>query len=151
MSRSTVRRFVVLAVCLSLTTGCSRTSSSDDGSRADHPATVEPIAGTDTAMVTLTDKAAERIGLETAAVKDAPANAGHPERSVANAAVLYDPTGKAWVYVTQDHGSYLRTPIIIDRVVGDDALLSDGPPSGAEVVTTGAAELYGAESTFGED
>jgi len=144
-----VGQAVLVAVIALMSTACSRSSSTQDKA-ANHQATVEKIAGTDQARVTLTDKAIERIGLETVTVKDAPAGSSGATRTVSNAAVLYDPSGHTWAYVSQAHGAYVRTPIVVERVVGDQALLSDGPPSGAEVVTLGAEELYGAESTFGE-
>ena len=36
--------------------------------------------------------------------------------------------------------------ITVDRVEGDQAFLSSGPAAGTEIVTQGAAELYGAET-----
>jgi len=39
----------------------------------------------------------------------------------------------------------VRQEISIDRVDGDSVMLSDGPPAGTEVVTVGAAEVYGSE------
>jgi hypothetical protein len=39
----------------------------------------------------------------------------------------------------------VRQKIVIDDVVGDSVMLFDGPPAGTEVVTVGAAEVYGSE------
>ena len=44
---------------------------------------------------------------------------------------------------------YLRAEITIDEITGETAVLSAGPPIGTSVVTTGAAELYGAEIGVG--
>ena len=41
--------------------------------------------------------------------------------------------------------TFVRQEISIDHVDGDSAMLSDGPPAGTEVVTVGAAEVYGTE------
>jgi hypothetical protein len=145
-----VRHLVMLTTLTVLTgTACSKQSNKDDGAAA-HPAKVERVAGSESATVTLTDKAIERIGLETARVKDAPAGTGS-RLALSNAAVLYDATGRTWAYVSTAHGTYVRTSITIERFDADDALLSAGPPTGTEIVTTGAAELFGAESTFGEN
>jgi hypothetical protein len=149
-TRAVLAAAAVAIVAASTLTACSKSSNNADKA-ANHPATVEKIAGSEGARVTLTDKAIERIGLQTAVVSDAPAGSGSAQRAIATAAVLYDPTGKTWAYATSAHGAYVRTPIVVERVVGDLALLSDGPPTGTEVVTVGAEELYGAESTFGED
>ena len=145
------RMLLVGAVTVMATAACSRSTGSKDDAGSNHPVTVERATGTAGARVTLTDKAIERIGLETAVVKDAASGSSGATLTIPNAAVLYDPTGKTWVYTSATHGTYVRTPIVIVRVTGDAALLSAGPPAGTEVVTTGAAELYGAESTFGED
>jgi hypothetical protein len=140
---------VLAAVVVVMAAGaCSRTAATPDDVGANHPAVVEKVDGSEGAKVTLTDKAIERIGLETVVVK-APTTAA--SRTIPNAAVLYDPEGRTWTYVASAHGTYVRTPIVVDHVAGDETHVSDGPPAGTEVVTTGAQELYGAESTFGED
>jgi hypothetical protein len=64
-------------------------------------------------------------------------------------AVYYDAKGDAWVYVTSAPLAFARERITVLRVVGDLALLSSGPPAGTQVVTVGAALLYGAE-VFGK-
>jgi hypothetical protein len=60
-------------------------------------------------------------------------------------AVYYDAKGAAWVYVNTAPLAFERRRIEVDRVVGDLAFLSDGPPVGTPVVTVGAALLFGAE------
>lgn len=147
---NSLHRTLVVGIAVVSFAACSRSGSKDDAS-ANHAATVEKIAGSDQARVTLTDEAAKRIGLETGVVKDAPAGSGTAQRTMPNAAVLYDPNGKTWAYASQGNGAYLRTQVTVARVVGDEAWLSAGPAAGTAVVTVGAEELYGAESTFGED
>jgi len=65
-------------------------------------------------------------------------------------AVYYDANGTAWVYVNPKPLVFERKPIVVESVVGDLAVLSDGPPVGTKVVTVGAALLYGAEVVFGK-
>lgn len=60
-------------------------------------------------------------------------------------AVYYDAKGAPWVYVNTQPLTFERQRITVERVVGDMAVLSDGPPLGTPVVTTGAALLYGVE------
>lgn len=67
------------------------------------------------------------------------------QKTVPYSSVYYDGKGKAWVYVNPKPLTYERQPIAVERVVGDLALLSEGPPVGTPVVTVGAALLYGAE------
>jgi hypothetical protein len=66
------------------------------------------------------------------------------------AAVLYDARGNTWVYTTPNPLTFVRHVIHIDYIEGDLAVLSDGPPSGTEVVIVGAAELFGAETGIGK-
>jgi hypothetical protein len=60
-------------------------------------------------------------------------------------AVYYDGKGAAWVYVNSKPLTYERQRIGVDRVVGDLAVLSDGPAVGTSIVTVGASMLFGAE------
>ena len=60
-------------------------------------------------------------------------------------AVLYDYYGGTWVYQKTGPLTYTRKRVRIDYQVDDEAVLLDGPGAGAEVVTTGAAELFGTE------
>ena len=59
--------------------------------------------------------------------------------------VYYDGKGAAWVYVNTKPLVFERQRVGVERVVGDLAVLSDGPPVGTPVVTVGAALLYGTE------
>lgn len=64
---------------------------------------------------------------------------------VPRSAILYDYHGGAWVYVKTAEHTYDRRRVRIDYQAGDLAVLLDGPEPGAEVVTDGAAELFGTE------
>jgi biotin carboxyl carrier protein len=65
-------------------------------------------------------------------------------------AVLYDLSGESWVYTNPEPLVFVRAPIEIDYVEADLAILASGPPIGTAIVTTGSAELYGAEFGVGE-
>jgi hypothetical protein len=52
------------------------------------------------------------------------------------------------VYVKAGKHTYSRERVLVRHVIGDTAVLDDGPAPGKEVVATGAAELFGAESGF---
>jgi hypothetical protein len=110
------------------------------------PVTLEPIAGTDLNRITLTEKAAERLGLETA-----PVVAQEGQMVVPYAALLYDPSGQAWVYVNVGPLAFERQQVTVDAIDGDKVVLSKGPEAGANVVTLGATELFGSESEFEEE
>jgi hypothetical protein len=59
--------------------------------------------------------------------------------------VYYDAKGDAWIYVNTKPLVFERRRVGVERVAGELAVLSDGPPVGTPVVTVGAALLYGAE------
>lgn len=122
------------------------------------PATVEPVEGTSLSRVLLSPRAAQRLGIETAAVRDtqitfvpaAVSSAGPAQwRAIPYAAVLYDPNGDTWTYTSPDSMVFVRAPITVEYIDGDVAVLSSGPPAGTRIVTVGVAELFGTEFGVG--
>jgi hypothetical protein len=101
------------------------------------PSMLEPIEGTDLSRVLLTEKAAERIGVETVPVSG---------NTVPYAAVIYDIEGNTWIYTNPEPLTFVRTSIEIERIEGDQAFLSQALESDAPIVTVGVAEIYGAET-----
>jgi membrane fusion protein, heavy metal efflux system len=61
------------------------------------------------------------------------------------AAILYDLNGGAWVYEAMGKHVFARRRVIVDHVMGTEAVLAMGPKPGTKVVTDGAAELFGTE------
>ena len=61
------------------------------------------------------------------------------------ASVLYDLNGGAWVYEAMGKHVFARRRVVVDHVVGPEAVLALGPKVGTKVVTDGAAELFGTE------
>ena len=109
------------------------------------PSVLEPIEGSDIQRVILTEKAAERIDIQTSPVRDEQVN-GSERKVVPYAAVIYDLSGATWVYTNPAPLAFVRESITIDFIEGDRAVLVNGPSSGTKVVTVGVAELYGAET-----
>lgn len=70
---------------------------------------------------------------------------GENRKVVPYGAVYYDAKGITWVYVNPEPLGFERKRVRIERVVGNVALLEEGPPVGTAVVTVGAAMLYGVE------
>jgi multidrug efflux pump subunit AcrA (membrane-fusion protein) len=105
------------------------------------PSTLEPVKGNDDLQrVTFTEEGARRVDLQTAAVRRS-----GKRKVVPYAALIYDPEGKTYVYTSPKPLEYLREEVKVDRIEGDRVLVSRGPPAGTEVVTVGAAEVYGTE------
>ena len=135
---------VLIISCLLV--ACSTATGTTTTKDKYEPAVIEK---TDTgAIVTLDEKAAARLGIETAAVADAGTvrEGSSGVLAVPYSAILYDKDGNAFVYTNPGGLTFVRAPITVDYVEGDQAILSDGPSSGTEVVAVGVAELYGAET-----
>lgn len=114
------------------------------------PAHVVHIDGTELSHLTLTPKAMERLDIQTAFVQEAQVSrSSSPRKVVPYAAVLYDASGRTWVYTRPEPQGFLRHQIVVDYIEGNTAVLSDGPPVGTEIVTVGGAELFGTEFEVG--
>ncbi len=101
------------------------------------PASMEKVG--DLNRLTLTDKAVERLGLTTEKVTKGSV------LELPYGALIYDAAGKTWVYTSPEPRTYIRAAVTVDRITGDKVQLRTGPAAGTDVVTMGAAELFGAE------
>jgi hypothetical protein len=139
--RAACAGLVLIAGVVSLS-ACGEASSGYDYETASHhvPAKLEPIKGTDVQRVIFDAEAAERVGLKTAPIRQ-----DGQETVLPYDAVIYGADGKTYTYTSPEPLTYVRQEISIDHVAGDSVMLSDGPPTGTEVVTVGAAEVYGTE------
>ncbi|RSK31072.1 efflux RND transporter periplasmic adaptor subunit [Hymenobacter metallilatus] len=68
-----------------------------------------------------------------------------PALTIPAAALLYDASGGQWVYVRTKPLQYTRQRVEVQRAVGEQVVVLRGVQAGAEVVTDGAAELFGTE------
>lgn len=66
------------------------------------------------------------------------------------AAVLRDIHGTAWVYEQVQTNEFRRRRVFVKYAAGEDAVLAAGPDVGTEIVTDGAAELFGTEFGTGK-
>jgi len=143
--RHAAAALAVLAVGSSLS-ACTEVESADKEHYS--PATITPVKGGDKDLVsvTLTREGADRIDIATGRV----ARGAGGQKVIPYAALLYEKDGSAFVYTNPKGLTYLRAHIEVDRVSGDRVLLRDGPAVGTKVVTTGAAQVHGAELEYGE-
>lgn len=135
------RRWMAGLLILSgvLLSACSAVAQEEEA--LNEPATLEAIEGSDVSRITLTAEAAERVDIQADPALDVGSGVVIPY-----AAVFYTATGDTWTYTNPEPLTFVRVPIVVDRIRGDRVFLSDGPPPGMEVVTQGAAELYGTET-----
>jgi hypothetical protein len=139
--RAACAGLVLIAAGISLS-ACGEASTGYDYETASHhePAKLEPIKGTDVQRVIFDAEAAERVGLQTAPIRQ-----NGEGKIMPYAALIYDAEGNAYAYTAPEPLTYVRKEVEVDRVDGDSVVLSDGPPAGTKVVTVGAAEVYGTE------
>jgi hypothetical protein len=129
---------VALAIAAVPMSACKEVEEESSGGY--EPSKLESVKGSDLKRVTYTAEGVKRTGVRTA-----PLRRSGPYKVVPYAALIYDAEGKTYVYTSPKPLSYLRQPVEVARIEGERVLLSAGPPVGAEVVTIGAAEVYGTE------
>ncbi len=108
------------------------------------PPTADPLAATADLYFAIANPHAEFRPGERVDVT-LPLNTNESRKVIPRAAVLWDIQGTGWVYVHSGPNEYRRERIWIDFTTETEAALKYGPDAGAEVVTAGAAELFGTE------
>lgn len=103
-------------------------------------ATLEEVEGQEVSRITLTEKAAERLGVTTGAVETVEGKLQVPYSSL-----IYDASGGTWVYTNPEPLVFVRASVAVERIEAPTVKLTSGPPPGTKIVTVGAAELLGAE------
>lgn len=136
---------VCAAVLLALP-ACAQSSAVTPVSAAEAPAKVEKNATTGIAKLTLTEHGLVRIDLKTEPVA---AGAG-TDLLLPYASLLYDASGKTWVYTNPAPRVFERRAVAVSKVEAGVVTASEGPAVGTPVVTVGAVELFGAEFNTGK-
>ncbi len=116
------------------------------------PATLEESDQKGIMRITLTERAAERIGIETVQIREeAMTRLDGPvmRKVIPYGAIMYDKKGDTWTFTNPQPLVYVRHPITVESIDGDQVVLAEGPPTGTAVVMVGAAELMGAEHKYG--
>jgi hypothetical protein len=139
-----IRRSLVLILLLVAIFQLTACGGGEEKAEKAEPALVEEIEGSEFNRVTLTEKAAERLGIETAPMSSS------PEMVIPYSAVLYGLHGETWTYTNPEPLTFIRHPITVDYIEGGQAFLLDGPPDGTEVVVVGAQMLYGTDTGVGK-
>ncbi len=157
-------RPVLAAVLLgAVLAGCGSQAESTPPS----PARVVGATGTSPGQIILSQLGRERLGLQTEAAESVPAappivkttivaGVKHTTSTpappsadkviVPYAALVYDPSGKVYVFTQRSPSTFVEVPATVDRISGNAAYLTGGPKPGVKVVTVGAEELYGVQT-----
>jgi hypothetical protein len=146
------KRWILLfgmVACILLLAACG--GATEETAKVE-PALVEEIEGSEFNSVTLTEQAAGRLGIQSEPIREEDVD-GTMMMVMPYSAVLYGLNGETWAYVRNpgaDSRVFSREPVTVERIEGGIAILSAGPPVGTEVVTVGAAELFGADTGVGK-
>ena len=143
MARFTVLMLAAFTACLAAP--CASALAAETAVKKVMPARVEATTDAKIMKVTLTPKAAERLGIVIDEVREDPSG----RRIVPYASVLYDLTGKTWVYISADPLTFVRGVVVIDTIKGDNVYLSEGPPTGTKVLAAGVPQVFGSEVKVG--
>ena len=143
MARFTVLMLAAFTACLAAP--CASALAAETAVKTIMPARVEATNDAKIMKVTLTPKAAERLGIVIDEVRADPSG----RRIVPYASVLYDLTGKTWVYISADPLTFARGAVVIDTIKGDNVYLSEGPPTGTKVLAAGVPQVFGSEVKVG--
>jgi hypothetical protein len=117
------------------------------------PAHVEHKEGEDVSKLTLTEKAMERLDVQTTPVREGKIE-GAPDTEAARiivpySALIYLADGKAFVYTSPEPRVFLRQPVEVDYIDGEMVVLKSGPTPGTQVASLGVTELFGTEFGVG--
>ena len=134
----------ILLAALALAVAIAGCGQQPGEAAVEEPASVEEIEDSELSRITLSERAAERLGIETAAVAEQDGRLTIPY-----AALLYDAEGQTWAYTSPAENVFVRHEVVVDQIDGDVAFVFLGPPAGTVVVTTGVAELFGTETGVG--
>jgi len=124
--------------------GCSEAGASNE-SNAETAVSVESAGEDQPARLTVSERAEERLGIRTEAVRPVTGQPGVTE-AISYSAVVYDADGESWAFSSPSPRTYVRVPIVINSITGKTVQLKSGPPVGTQVVVMGAPELVGAEA-----
>ena len=117
------------------------------------PSHVEAVEGSEFSHITLEERAAERIDLQTLPIVEkrmiSGPSKGKQRQVIPYSALIYDAEGGAFAYTNPEPLEFVRAPLEVDYIESGKVFLKSGPAAGTEVVTVGVMELWGAETGVG--
>jgi hypothetical protein len=121
--------------------GCEKATSK---TVAEAPAIVQKLES-GIGRITLKGRAGERLGIQFVEVRKSGQRLEAPYN-----ALLYDASGREWVFISPEPNVFMRTEIKVDHIEGDTMYFAKGLTAGTKLVTAGVAELYGIEFGVGK-
>jgi hypothetical protein len=99
----------------------------------EHPSDVEDIEGSDFRRIMFTEKAMERIGVQTSTIIQTSVSV--QLKIIPYSALLHDPNGQTFVYASREPSVFLKYSVKVDYIEGRKVFLNEGPPLGTVVAT----------------
>lgn len=144
MKRNTLSLAILLMIASVVLAACGQEAAeAADGTEA---VILTEVGESDLQRLTLSESAAGRLGIETAAVTEDPESG---LLLIPYSALIYDASGATWTYTSPESLVFVREEVEVELIDGDFAQLNAGPELGTMVVAVGAAELWGAETGVG--
>lgn len=143
MQQRTLWMIVALLIASLALSACG--SGTTTTAAHEKPYTLEKVDGSDYQIVNLTEKAVQRLMLETGKVAEEQIAAGK-RMVVPYSSLIYGKHGETWVYISPKPLGFQRADVTVDYIEGDKVFLTDGPAIGTEIATVAVAELYGADT-----
>ncbi|MFN8445745.1 MAG: hypothetical protein U0175_33455 [Caldilineaceae bacterium] len=128
--------------------GCAGAATSSTSS-SEKPAITEKDEASEFNKVILTEKAAQRINLQTDKIREEQVE-GKKRTITPYASLIYGLNGETWIYTTSSPLTFMRAPVKVDFIEGDNVVLAEGPAAGTEVAVVGVPELYGIDTGVGK-
>src|SRR5215813_8988659 len=111
------RWLAVGLICASLLMSACGQGSEATTTEEDHSVTVEELDGAEPTREILTEDAAKRLDIQTAAAQGA--QVGGAQRTIIPyAAIIYDTEGATWVYLNPEPFTFVRHPVTVDDIQG---------------------------------
>lgn len=123
--------------------GCTKKADANHAAPVKHADLTKLDGGIN--RITLSAEAVKRLRLEFVT----PVKAGE-QLTLPYKALLYDPTGKEWSYVSETPTTFKRMALKVSNIDGETVHYTDGPQPTQQVVTWGAAQLFGIEFGIGK-
>lgn len=120
-----------------------------DPAAVEAPAQLQQIEGAEFSRVILSERAAERLDVQTTAATEA-AVSGGTRIVVPYSALLYGLNGETWIYTSPEPLTFERMAVTVDYIEDNMVYLTEGPTTGTAVASVAVAELYGIDTGVGK-
>lgn len=136
---------IIIMICGLVLSACGNQSTSAEAVEPIHLEKIDDSRN----KLTLTEHAAQRLDIQTAPVTETMMDE-NTYLMVPYSTIIYDLQGEVWIYINPEPLTYQREKVVVEMIDGDSVFLNEGPAAGTMVVTTGVAELYGADTGVGK-